>query len=107
MPWDEANNRLLPAFFFKDFDIWTDEEHIGEQYSLEELTGLMKHNGFIILEAKYTFGFFGKLAWELDKALEPIGKLIAFFKPFLRVLGRLDIYSHNKKGDLLIIAQRL
>ena len=106
MPWDEANSRLLPAIFFKNFDAWADEEHMGEQYSLDELTDLMKEVGFVILEAQYTFGIWGKLAWEVDKALEPIGQLNIFFRPLLKGLSRMDIYSHNKKGDLLVIAQK-
>lgn len=106
MPYDKANRRLLPAFFFKGFDAWADHEHIGEQYSLEELTSLMKEIGFTILEAKYTFGVFGKLAWELDKVFECMGPAGRLSKPFLKIIGWMDIYWNNKEGDLLVIARR-
>ena len=104
MPWDEANERLLPAFFFKNFDSWADEEHIGEQYSLPELCSLMKQVGFTILEARYTFGIYGKMAWEIEKALEHLKYLRTLVKPLLKGLGRLDLDRHNNHGDLLVIA---
>ncbi|MEE8422931.1 MAG: methyltransferase domain-containing protein, partial [Thermodesulfobacteriota bacterium] len=106
MPWDEANSRLLPAFFFKDSDAWADKEHIGEQYSLNELTDLMKKIGFKILEARYTFGIWGKLAWEMEKVFTFLGPTGSIFKPFLKMLGHLDIYKRNKEGALLVIAKR-
>lgn len=49
--------RIFPEGFFREFDDWTKEEHIGEMYKLEGLKDVMSSIGFEIIEARETFCF--------------------------------------------------
>lgn len=42
------------------------KEHIGELYSIDELRNILTPVGFKIINLQETFGFFGKIAWEID-----------------------------------------
>jgi len=110
MPYDKERPTLLPAIFFKKFKTWATEEHIGEMRSLCETEILLKKIGFSIRESQYTFGFFAKLAWELEQcfATFPGSRFFArFVKPALNTLATTEfVFFKPVDGNILIICRK-
>lgn len=107
IPYDKNNKYILPSFIFKEFDKWAKKEHIGKSYSLEEVSTLLRKIGFIIVNAKYTFGFTGNLAWEIDRATDKLFLLKIVFFPFLKTLSHLSVNVKNRNGNgVAILAQK-
>ncbi len=107
MPNDNINGkRILPEHLFEDFQGWASEEHIGEVYTLPEIISIFNSIGFNVVESKWTFGFLGKLAWELDWVTH--GKLWIKIPimPFLKVFGIIDTYIPKSIGHILVIGQK-
>ncbi|GAI04956.1 unnamed protein product, partial [marine sediment metagenome] len=71
-----------------------------------ELKKLVKDIGFKIIKSKYTFGFFGKLAWELDRLTDSYRKIKLCLMPLLKIFGRIDTIVKNKNGNILIIGEK-
>ena len=99
-------SRIFPARFFKEFDEWEKEEHIGEMYNLKELLEEIMAIGFKIIEARETFGFFGKLAWEIDRITDKYIVLKIILMPLLKLFAYLDIKFAKKGGGILILAMK-
>jgi len=59
-----------------------------------------------VRKTKYTFGFLGELAWELDRITDTKYRLKMLLMPWLKILGRLDTILPNRRGELLILAQK-
>lgn len=57
MPDDKHNRRIFPKKFFKEFEEWAEDEHLGEQYTLEEMKSMFKFTGFAIIDAHNTCGY--------------------------------------------------
>ncbi|MCK4539877.1 glycosyltransferase [Candidatus Parcubacteria bacterium] len=109
IPNDKAKKRLFPNKYFIQFDKWDAIEHIGEQYDLYQLKELMQTIGFKINFARYTFTFWGNLAWEINTILKgkKVGdKLNIILMPLYRILTWLDINFPLGKGNNLIIASK-
>ncbi len=108
MPNEKNHRYLLPKKFFKEYIEWSSKEHIGDQYSVEELSSILEGLGYSILYARYTFGFWGKLAWELDMLMEKYRNLKRLSLLFLLFLCWLDTLWENKKDSygLLIIGRK-
>lgn len=82
---------------FKAMKKWEHESHIREGYEEGYLIDELKNIGFRVILAKKTFGFFGKLAWELNHLSFKKGFILAgILFPFLYVLSLLDINFDNK-----------
>lgn len=107
---DETNHRFI---FSKNKHIqnyikWTESEHKGDQYSLNELSKLLEETGFRIVMRKHTFGFFGKLAWELDMMTDNCISLKHLIQPFIFISGYLDTFCKNRPGSygVLVIGKK-
>ena len=83
--------RLFPRKYFKKFEKWAEKEHIGEQYTLEEMKSILKYIGFTIVEAHSTFGFWGKLAWELDRITDKKITFKILLTPLLRAFSHFEL----------------
>jgi 2-polyprenyl-3-methyl-5-hydroxy-6-metoxy-1,4-benzoquinol methylase len=84
---------------FNSLRSWQHEDHTREGYTPEELKGELKKLGFKIVSLRETFGFFGKLAWELNHISFKKGFVVAgILYPILFLIATLDLLSNNKNG---------
>lgn len=84
---------------FKALEKWHHEDHVREGFRPEELKRELKKLGMVIIETRETFGFFGKLAWELNHLVLSKGFVLSGITyPFLYVLIQLDTMTKNKDG---------
>ena len=93
---------------FSSLKKWHHEDHIREGIARKDLENLLKKLGFKIVVSKETFGFFGKLAWEINH-LTLSGSFtfagIAF--PFIYLLAMFDPVWKNRNGlGILVLAQK-
>jgi SAM-dependent methyltransferase len=98
--------RIFPERFFREFDNWAKEEHIGELYKLEGLKDIMSSIGFEIIEARETFGFFGSFAWEIDRITDKLVFLKIGLMPLLKFFAHFDVKFSRKGGGILILAKK-
>jgi len=110
MPYDKERPIVLPTRYFEQFRAWADEEHIGEMRSLPETESLLRSIGFNLLESRYTFGFFARLAWELEQVLKSFPgsrHLSRLGRPILNALATLEFVSKSPDdGNILIVCQK-
>lgn len=106
MPDDREKRRIFPERFFQEFDRWADHEHIGEQYTLPELSHRLSQAGFSILLARNTFGLAGQLAWELDRMTNRRWRTKVILMPFLKLLARISVHTRPRRGSVLVLAQK-
>lgn len=84
---------------FKSLKKWTHEDHKHEGFSPLELKQDLQSLGFKIVAIKETFGFFGKLSWEINHiALSKNFLLAGFIYPLLYLIAKLDLLFENKNG---------
>lgn len=93
---------------FNSLREWHHEDHVHEGISKSELESKLKKLGFKIIVSKETFGFFGKLSWELNHlTLSKSFVLAGIIFPFLYVLGTLDLLFKNKDGlGIAVLTQK-
>lgn len=108
MPCEKIHRYLFPKHLFKKYQDWASQEHIGDQYTLDELLPKLQALGLEITHSQYTFGFCGKLAWELDMLTDSIPRLKRLLLPSLFSIGALDLLFRNNSNPygLLVIAQK-
>lgn len=100
--------RIFPPAFFKEFERWEGREHVGEHYTLEEIEGILKSIGFNIVNAGYTFAFFGKLAWELDRLTDAISPLKILLMPALKAFAHFESWLPKHIGNgILVLSMKL
>lgn len=105
--WHEIN--FINKKYFIKHNEFTEEEHCGAHYDLEDFKGIIKSIGFQIIQLKYTFGRFGKLAWEIDQFIKfkKYNKFMPFSIIFCKLLCWLDILIKNKKGcGIFLLAKK-
>ena len=102
MPYEPGHRYLLPRRYNKNYIDWAKLEHLGEQYDLSTITKLLCQLGFTVLDARYTFGFWGKLAWELDMLTENHRTIQRMLKPLIFGCGYLDTLWRNGPGSYAI-----
>ena len=91
---------------FQKYLAFEKKEHIGEQYTLQELCSLLEDIGFEIVHKEGSFGFFGRFAWEVDQILmeNTYGRVKAICLPFLKLLCYLDLlYKGNCCGVTVLV----
>lgn len=82
---------------FKDFRI---EDHVREEYRIEEILEKAKRVGLEVRSLSHTHGWFGSLAWEIDQFLiVHLRKLRYVAFPFLYVLMLADVHLGNRRGN--------
>lgn len=93
---------------FSQLKKWHHEDHVREGFVTKELIRELTDFKFKLVEVKHTFGFFGKLAWEINHILlEKSFILAGLFYPLLIVLSVIDTMVNNKKGlGIAILAQK-
>lgn len=108
MPNEKDHRFLLPDKYHQQYVEWSSNEHVGDQYRVEELAVILEALGYGILVAKPTFGFWGKLAWELDMIIEEKKNLKRLLLPFLLLWCYLDTIWKNGENSyaLLVIAKK-
>ena len=109
MPLDNYERTFLPARFYESHKRWAAEEHVGEQYDLDQLRNLLREIGFSIRLARHTFTAWGRLAWELQVALNRgpvLSKIGALGIPLFKLLGLMDLHAPFGDGHNLIIAEK-
>lgn len=108
MPFELGYKYLFPKKYFSNYIAWTEHEHVGEQYNLALITQLLLSLGFKIIHAQYTFGFWGKLARELDMLTHKHIRIKHALQPLLFIFGYLDTKWANKIGSyaILVIAKK-
>ena len=109
MPLDKHDRSFLPARWYAFHKDWADDEHIGEQYELDQLAGVLREMGFSIRLARHTFTVWGRLSWELQTALHRgpvLSKLRTLGIPLFKLLGLMDIHAPIGEGHNLIIAEK-
>ncbi len=93
---------------FKRLKAWHHEDHVREGVSNTNLQKILKQIGFTIVNSRETFGFFGKLAWEINHlALSQSMMLGGLVFPLLYPLIILDTMIPNANGlGVAMLAQK-
>jgi len=89
---------------FKCFNDWSQADHVRDGYEKESLVKMLERQGFAVIYRKYTFGWVGALAWELDeifRGLSSVARVMAF--PALALLGGLDLRLRSDWGNGILI----
>ena len=105
--WEEVS--FFDKNSFRDFNSFEKKEHISAKYSLEEFVIMLKREGFTIIKAKKSFGYVGKLAWEINQLFQErkCYRTRLVILPFLKMIGLIDYYMPNLKGSgIFVIAER-
>lgn len=83
----------------KSLKKWHHEDHVREGIIKNELEKKLKELGFKIVVSKETFGFFGKLSWELNHlTLSKTFFIAGLIYPLLNIIASLDLWQNNKNG---------
>jgi 2-polyprenyl-3-methyl-5-hydroxy-6-metoxy-1,4-benzoquinol methylase len=93
------DRKLVSRHFvrFKRFNI---EDHVREEYRIEEIVNKIKHSGLRIENFSYTLGWFGSLAWEIDQLLIVYLRKVRYITfPILYLLILVDVYRKNNNGN--------
>ncbi len=103
-------NSIIPTKYYSSYHTNARKEISGELYTYYEIQKLLKELGYIIVHTSKSFGFVGKLSWELDNVLNERKwyktRLLLF--PLLKFLATLDAQTKNKNGScFVILAQKL
>ncbi len=110
IPCDSQESFFFGKKHFKSFEEWEKDEHIGVQHTLPELVSVFERAGTKILLSRYTFSFFGHLAWELEYILRGSKikeRISILLMPLYKILGFLDLTLPIGKGNNLVIAKKL
>jgi hypothetical protein len=84
---------------FGSLKSWHHEDHIVEGYMPSELKIELERVGFKVVEMRNTFGYFGKLSWELNHMM--LGKnlvLAGITYPILYIVAKMDLLQKNSNG---------
>jgi SAM-dependent methyltransferase len=99
---------IAPESWFGEHKVWLDEEHIGQEYELEDLKDRFKAEGFEIVYAQYSDGWLARLGWEVNyfcRKIHPVLQLS--FLPLAKLLVRLDnLRSKRERGNAILVIGR-
>ena len=93
---------------FNSLKKWRHEDHVHEGIAKKELENKLKKLNFDILTSMETFGFFGKLSWELNHlALSKSFIVAGIAHPLLYIIAKIDLWIINKNGlGVAILAKK-
>lgn len=84
---------------FNSLKDWHHEDHAHEGIAKKELENKLAELEFKIIVSMETFGFFGKLSWELNHIMLSKSFIIGgIIFPLLYVIARIDLWQRNKNG---------
>jgi 2-polyprenyl-3-methyl-5-hydroxy-6-metoxy-1,4-benzoquinol methylase len=94
---------------FRSLKNWEHEDHAYEGFQIIKFNKELKKMGFKIIDSRETFGFFGKLAWELNHiSLTKSFILSALIYPLLFLIACLDLLIYNREGlGITVLAQKI
>ena len=93
--------------YFKQLEKHSQEDHVREGYTIEQMKQLLTNAGFKITHTGRTFGKYGDLAWELYMINTTRPHVLYLFNPLIRLLAWLDVRDSNKKhNNFYILAQK-
>jgi len=110
IPCDSQESYFFPKRYFQSFEDWEKDEHIGVQHSLQDLVKIFEGLGTKVLLKRYTFTFFGHLAWEIEYILRGSkvkNRISVLLMPLYKILGFLDLMIPIGKGNNLLVAKRI
>ena len=94
-------------------------EHVRDGYNLDELKAKLSDAGLSTVQAKYTYGRYGSLAWRFlikyPMQMLSANKIFLLFLPFYyipvfpfgMILNALDVRTNNEKGTgVLVVASK-
>ncbi|MEM6763323.1 MAG: class I SAM-dependent methyltransferase [Bacteroidota bacterium] len=61
---NKTQRTLFPDSWFEEHHDWLEDEHIGQIYDLDGLVNRFKDEGFEIVYAAYSDGWWARIAWE-------------------------------------------
>lgn len=93
---------------FRRFYGWHHADHCHEGFLRKDLIPQLMTAGFIVLSVRETFGFPGRLAWELNHMALARSKILAGLSfPFLGMIALLDLVVPKRHGlATAVIAKR-
>lgn len=93
---------------FASFKTWHHEDHVREGIKKLDLENTLKQLGFVTIFSEETFGFFGKLSWELNHLMLSKNFILAGITfPFLLLVTKLDLIMKTKNGlGIAILAKK-
>ena len=95
---NKTQKTILPEPWFEAHHDWLEDEHIGQVYDLEGLKGRFEQEGFEVLLAHYSDGWWSRLAWELaylGKKTGTVTQLISL--PLAKAMVKIDRLVHSGK----------
>lgn len=94
---------ILPERYFEEHHEWLKDEHIGQVYDLYSLKRRFIKEGFKVVHASYSDGWFSRLGWEmayLGKKSGLFGQLLTL--PLAKLLINFDRMFHvNTWGNAI------
>lgn len=94
---------ILPEKYFEDHHEWLEDEHIGQVYDLHGLETRFIEEGFKVVHASYSDGWYSRLGWELaylGKKAGVIGQMLTL--PLAKMLIHFDRMFHvNTWGNAI------
>jgi hypothetical protein len=91
MPFEPGHRYLFPRHWFAAYEAFKAQSHRGDQYSCDELVRILSDLGLTVTHARTTFGFWGKLAWEITMLVESHRRVLRALLPVLLAAGVLDV----------------
>ena len=106
VPYEVGRRLYVPRRWLQEFADWADEQHIGEQYSLAELTALMREIGFEIIRGEYANGPLARFAWQIDRSAAKRLWLRSLLAPGLKALALIDLALPQSSGNVCVLARK-
>lgn len=92
---------------FTHFYEWEEEEHIGRVYAMSELVLLLEQLGFQVLQKRTDGHFLSGFLFDLTETCKRrCMPLYAILLPAARCINRMLGVFDNKKGNLVLVAQK-
>jgi len=100
--WEEA--MIINPKWYKKVYVNYLKQNCGHIYSMNELSGILSKLGYKIIKKKMVYGFWGELAWEIDKIFKEcnIERSKIFIFPILKIMCFMDTLINYKKGAGMI-----
>lgn len=101
---------ILPESWFKDFNEWKDEEHIGQVYDLPDLVNRFEKENFKIISAFYSDGMIARAGWEFNYFMRKGGTVFHLISlPISKFMMQVDkLFKKKKRGNYIqVIGQKL
>ncbi|MCG8430364.1 MAG: hypothetical protein MJA29_04250, partial [Candidatus Omnitrophica bacterium] len=98
---------IPPRFYRRMYEVFL-RQNCGRIYGLPEFTRLLEDAGFRIVHRRIVYGFWGELAWEMDKVCKEhrLERWKVLILPLLKMMSLLDIRMRNKKGAGMVCIVR-